>query len=142
MDDALRKYARVQKIREQAAQVQLAEAEGHRARTQEVIDGIEHAVSTSRSGRTTKDAADLARHHTWTLQMELRRRARLLELSQHDRVVESRRSRFVDARKATRTTELVVENIERTEQLEARRRDQLRGDERGVMAWWRNRGNR
>ena len=138
MTDTLRRIARIQKFRETEARRELARAQEQERADQAQLDEMHQAVAEQRSRRLQGDADDLARHHAWSLRMEMDLRRQEGSVKRRETHVHSRRREVLYAARALETTRNVMDHVQRREATERRRHEDREISEIGATLWWRN----
>jgi len=138
MTDTLKRIARIQKYRETEARRELARAVEQERADLDQLDEMHQAVAEQREQRHDTDADDLARHHAWSLRMEMDLRRQLGTLEQTEVVVRHKRRQLVYAAQALEATRAVMDQLQRTQANERLRDEERELSEIGTTLWWRN----
>jgi len=137
MDGVIRCIHRLRKYREREARLELVRAEDE-ARTQEArLHATNASIERSRATAGSTSAAEMARHHTFALRMEMVRRREETCLLERQVEVSDRRQEVRRAATDARIVELIADSREaaEAEALQTASNHQL--DELGLQRWWR-----
>ena len=136
MDRSLQVLLRIRDRGKRTAQTALHQAETAREAQATALEILEARVERSRRAAEV-DPVELARHHAFALQMEMKRRSGEQDLLTREREVADCRDRLRDAARGHRVVELVMENRAQEAARHAKRLETAHLDELGVQAWWR-----
>jgi flagellar export protein FliJ len=143
MRKALATLLRVRAIEKKVAQTAFAEAEKSRMNQEDRVQDVYSAMDQSRQaeqiGRSVGEAHWLAASHSHRLRLEVDLRRESGILHERAKVTARRRLELVEADRSARVVELVLEEYDAREELEASRREGRKLDEMATIRWWRER---
>ena len=137
MKGILSRLQSIREIKKKQAWMDLVEAERLREDQQAHLQALESEVAESRNIGDEAQACWEAHRHSWSLQMEMKRRLAEQTLAKYTTDREERRALLEAARREVRIVELVLERIESEEAAEERRQEIRDNDEIGTMSWCR-----
>ena len=127
MDKVIKQILRLKRHREQESKVSLAVAENRRTQCRERLLETYQIIRDSKESAIKNDANSIYQVHAYVLRMEMRRRTQEVELTEHHKVVGTRRDALVEAKREKRTYEMLLEKRE------AKRAKELRDKERKFL---------
>jgi len=143
MRKALATLLRVRNIEKRVARSAFAEAEQSRQRQEDRVRDVYSAMEQSRQaeqlGVSMGEAHWLAASHSHRLRLEVDLRRENGILQERAKVTAKRRAELVEADRNARVVELVLEEYDAREELEASRREGRLLDEMATVRWWRER---
>ena len=143
MRKALSTLLRVREIEKKVAKTAFAEAERARQKQEDRVHRVYAAMDQSREaeqiGLSVGEAHWLAASHSHRLRLEVDLRRESGILHERARVTARRRSDLVEADRNARVVELVLEEYDAREALEASSREGRKLDEIATVRWWRER---
>lgn len=134
----IEKMRRLAAHRERIAKIELANAEGMRAKQEALVEQTSAAILGALGSQSADplDPVDQQNRHGYALRMEMERRSAARALSEREREVEAQREQVTAASRETGTYERLLERRAAAQQADRARIEQRQLDEAGLASWW------
>jgi len=137
MRQTLATLHRVKQTMKRGAHLEYLAAEKARQDQEERVDEIRETMDRSRNGdrNANSDACWLAQEHAYRLRLEMELRRENRHLDRRTFEAEKRQTTLLDASRASRVVELVIEKLDEETALEDRRAEARRIDAMATSRW-------
>ena len=137
MANVLERIRKIRELDERRARLKLLDSQRQFDDMNRDLTSIGQRVEASHSRTQHQDAAEVARHHAFALQMEMQRRQQQAQCVKHLELVDQDRRSVLEASRETKVAELVVERAAEVLRRLAAAKENRSLDEMGTQGWFR-----
>jgi len=140
MSGIIQAVQKLRDLRKKEARLSFLSAEQEMLAQKKTVTELNELARKARQVAVEDDAGWIAHRHSWSLQLELRRRTEMATLSEHQKTTEHLRTVLEVARRDAGVIERYSELKDERAQVDEKRREAKVNDGIGTQQWWRQCG--